>query len=60
MTRFPDLERFAARHGLKLVSIARIVEYRHRHGGLVRRAAENRTLRSEELERTVTARRHPV
>ena len=32
MARVPDLERFAARHGLKMVSIARIIEYRLRYG----------------------------
>jgi len=42
MTRVPDLKRFAARHGLKMVSIAQIIEYRHRHGKFVRRAAEPR------------------
>ncbi len=28
MARVPDLERFAARHGLKMVSIARIIGVR--------------------------------
>ena len=60
MARVPDLRRFAARHGLKMVSIAQIIEYRHRHGKFVRRAAETKTLRSEELEQTVTVQRRPV
>ena len=60
MARVPDLRRFAARHGLKLVSIAQIIEYRHRRGKFVRRAAETKTLCSEELEQTVTVQRRPV
>ena len=60
MARVPDLKRFATRHGLKMVSIAQLIEYRHRHGKFVRRAAEARTLRSEKLEQTVMVQRQPV
>jgi 3,4-dihydroxy 2-butanone 4-phosphate synthase/GTP cyclohydrolase II len=40
MARLPDLERFAARHGLKICTIADLVEYRLRHDSLVHRVAE--------------------
>ncbi|HEY3355233.1 MAG TPA: 3,4-dihydroxy-2-butanone-4-phosphate synthase [Polyangia bacterium] len=40
MARRPDLERFAAEHGLTIVSIAELVEYRLRHESLVRRVRE--------------------
>ena len=56
MARVPDLKRFAARHGLKMVSIAQIVEYCRRHEGPVRRTAETETTRPE-LGQTVEARR---
>ncbi len=39
MARMPDLERFAAQHGLKILTIRDLVEYRMRHERLVRRAA---------------------
>ncbi len=42
MARRPDLERFAAEHGLHIVTIADIIEYRLRKERLVRRAAETR------------------
>ncbi len=56
MARKPDLERFGARHGLKMVSIAQIVEYCHRHEEPVRRTAETKTPRPE-LGQAVAARR---
>ena len=37
MARMPDLERFAAEHGVLLVSVADLIEYRLRHERLVRR-----------------------
>ncbi len=40
MSRRPDLERFAARHGLRILTIKDLVEYRMRHERLVHRAAE--------------------
>ncbi len=39
MMRLPELRDFAARHGLKLVSIADIIDHRRRHEQLVRRVA---------------------
>jgi 3,4-dihydroxy 2-butanone 4-phosphate synthase / GTP cyclohydrolase II len=42
MARVPDLERFCAKHGLLLVSIADIVRYRRQGEKLVRRIAEAR------------------
>ena len=40
MARMPQLEAFAANHGLKIISIADLVAYRMRKELLVRRAAE--------------------
>lgn len=40
MARFPDLERFAERHGLKIATIADLVRYRMRTERLVYRIAE--------------------
>ncbi len=40
MARLPDLEAFAERHGLPLVTIADLIRYRRRHEKLVRRVAE--------------------
>jgi len=40
MARLADLERFAARHGLKICTIADLIEYRLRHDSLVHRVAE--------------------
>lgn len=42
MARLPDLEAFAERHGLKLVSIADIIKYRRRNEKLVQRVVEAR------------------
>jgi 3,4-dihydroxy 2-butanone 4-phosphate synthase/GTP cyclohydrolase II len=39
MARMPDLEIFAEEHGLKIVTIADIIEYRMRHESFVHRAA---------------------
>ncbi|GAB4210005.1 MAG: bifunctional 3,4-dihydroxy-2-butanone-4-phosphate synthase/GTP cyclohydrolase II [Roseiflexaceae bacterium] len=40
MARMPDLERFAQRHSLKIVSVAQIIAYRRRGERLVQRAGE--------------------
>ena len=40
MARFPELEGFAEKHGLKICSVQDIIEYRRTHERLVRRAAE--------------------
>jgi 3,4-dihydroxy 2-butanone 4-phosphate synthase/GTP cyclohydrolase II len=40
MARLPDLVGFAREHGLKIVTIADLIQYRLRHDRLVRRAAE--------------------
>ncbi|HEX6941198.1 MAG TPA: bifunctional 3,4-dihydroxy-2-butanone-4-phosphate synthase/GTP cyclohydrolase II [Longimicrobiales bacterium] len=40
MARRPELEAFAAKHGLKFITVAQIVAYRLRHERLVRRVAE--------------------
>jgi len=42
MARLPQLQEFAARHGLKIVTIADLIRYRMRHERLVRRVAEAR------------------
>jgi 3,4-dihydroxy 2-butanone 4-phosphate synthase/GTP cyclohydrolase II len=42
MARLPDLEAFAAKHGLKITTIADLIEYRSRHDSLVHRTAEAR------------------
>ncbi len=42
MARMPDLEIFAQKHGLKIVTIADLISYRMQKDKLVRRAAETR------------------
>jgi 3,4-dihydroxy 2-butanone 4-phosphate synthase / GTP cyclohydrolase II len=42
MARLPELERFAARHDMPLISIADIIRYRRQREKLVRRVAEAR------------------
>ena len=39
MARMPDLEVFAREHGLKIVTIADLIDYRMQHESLIRRAA---------------------
>ncbi|MCU0253260.1 MAG: 3,4-dihydroxy-2-butanone-4-phosphate synthase, partial [Acidobacteria bacterium] len=39
MSRVPDLERFCARHGIRMVTIADLIRYRMRHERLVTRLA---------------------
>jgi 3,4-dihydroxy 2-butanone 4-phosphate synthase/GTP cyclohydrolase II len=40
MARLPQLEKFAAEFGLKIVSVAELIAYRYRHERLVQRVAE--------------------
>ena len=42
MARLPDLARFAAEHGLKIATVADLVQYRLRHDSLVHRVGEAR------------------
>ena len=42
MARMPQLEEFAAKHRIKIVSVADIIAYRHAHEKLVERIAEAR------------------
>lgn len=42
MARRPQLEVFAKEHGLMIVSVAEIINYRLQHDSLIRRAAESR------------------
>ncbi len=42
MARLPDLEVFAAEHGLKIGTIADLIEYRSRHESLVTQVAERK------------------
>jgi 3,4-dihydroxy 2-butanone 4-phosphate synthase/GTP cyclohydrolase II len=42
MARLPELERFAERHGLLIISIAELIRYRRQREKLVRRTAEAR------------------
>jgi 3,4-dihydroxy 2-butanone 4-phosphate synthase/GTP cyclohydrolase II len=39
MARLPDLERFCEQHDLRILTISALIEYRHRHEKLIRRAA---------------------
>src|SRR5512133_3177619 len=40
MARVPDLERYCATHGLKMVTVADLIAYRRRHDKLVERVVE--------------------
>ena len=42
MARLPDLETFAAEHGLRILSIAQIIAHRRRNENLIERVAEAR------------------
>ena len=42
MARVPDLERISREHGIKLVTVAQIIEYRHAFETQVRCAVETR------------------
>ncbi|MFM8611002.1 MAG: bifunctional 3,4-dihydroxy-2-butanone-4-phosphate synthase/GTP cyclohydrolase II [Burkholderiaceae bacterium] len=54
MARLPDLQLFAAEHGLKIGTIADLIEHRSRHESLVRRLAD-RPLRTAYGEFTAVA-----
>jgi 3,4-dihydroxy 2-butanone 4-phosphate synthase/GTP cyclohydrolase II len=40
MARVPDLEQFCARHGMKMITVADLIEYRRRQDKLVQREVE--------------------
>jgi 3,4-dihydroxy 2-butanone 4-phosphate synthase/GTP cyclohydrolase II len=40
MARLPQLERFAAGHGIKIISVADLIAYRRRHEQLIRKIVE--------------------
>lgn len=42
MARLPQLEVFAQRHGIKIITIAQLIAYRHQHERLVQRVATAR------------------
>ena len=42
MARVPDLQKFSAEHGLKMISIAELIRYRRQNEKLVKRTAEAR------------------
>jgi 3,4-dihydroxy 2-butanone 4-phosphate synthase/GTP cyclohydrolase II len=42
MARVPDLERYCARHGLKMITVADLIAYRRKHDRLVERVVETR------------------
>ncbi len=42
MMRLPQLEEFSARHGIKIISIADLIEYRYRTETIARRVARSR------------------
>jgi 3,4-dihydroxy 2-butanone 4-phosphate synthase/GTP cyclohydrolase II len=42
MARVPDLERYCARHGLKMITVADLIAYRRKHDKLVERVVETR------------------
>ena len=56
MARVPDLVGFCERHGLKLVTVADLIEYRKRHG----EARRARRLGAAPDRRTASSRRSPT
>ena len=40
MARVPDLERYCAKHGLKMITVADLIAYRRQHDKLIERVAE--------------------
>src|SRR3954452_13381018 len=40
MARVPDLERYCAKHGLKMITVADLISYRRRHQKLIERVVE--------------------
>ena len=59
MARLPDLQRFAARHGLKIGAIADLIEHRSRTESLIERVAE-RPLRTALGQFTARAYREKI
>jgi len=53
MARMPELETFAARHGLMICTIADLIKYRHQTETLVRRSATTRLPTAEHGEFTL-------
>ncbi len=64
MARLPELERFAAEHALKIISVEQLVQYRWRHDNLVRCVAQTRLptvygeFRTRAYEHTLTGEHH--
>src|SRR6201999_1912431 len=42
MARVPDLERYCARHGLRMITVADLIAYRRKHDRLIERVVETR------------------
>src|SRR3954462_14542837 len=42
MARVPDLQRYCARHGLKMITVADLIAYRRKHDRLVERVVDTR------------------
>src|SRR4029077_19092980 len=42
MARVPDLERYCARHGLRMITVADLIAYRRKHDRLVERVVDTR------------------
>ena len=42
MARVPDLERYCARHGLRMITVADLIAYRRQHDKLIERVVETR------------------
>jgi 3,4-dihydroxy 2-butanone 4-phosphate synthase/GTP cyclohydrolase II len=42
MQRIPELEKFSENHGVKIVSVAQIIDYRQKHETLIEKVAETR------------------
>ncbi|HLI28881.1 MAG TPA: bifunctional 3,4-dihydroxy-2-butanone-4-phosphate synthase/GTP cyclohydrolase II [Chloroflexota bacterium] len=40
MARMPDLQKFAQKHGIKMITVAQLIEYRRRTERLIKRVAE--------------------
>jgi 3,4-dihydroxy 2-butanone 4-phosphate synthase/GTP cyclohydrolase II len=64
MARLPELERFAAEHALKIISVEQLAQYRWRHDNLVRCVAQTRLptvygeFRTRAYEHTLTGEHH--
>jgi 3,4-dihydroxy 2-butanone 4-phosphate synthase/GTP cyclohydrolase II len=58
MARLPDLEVFAQTHGLKIGTIADLIEHRSRHETLIRREAERELLTPQGVFRCIAYRDH--